>query len=81
MLKKKKKDHRDWMLDVPQRGVMQPLADLLDALLVLNEQLHTWNVDVEPRPLRGALHRSVDAAIVLAAHTEDTDANSETDFS
>lgn len=48
---------------------MQPHAYLLDALLVLNEQLNTWNVDVEPGPLRGALHWSVDAAIVLAAHT------------
>lgn len=47
---------------------MQPHAYLLDALLVLYEQLNTWNVDVEPRPLRGALHWSVDAAIVLAAH-------------
>lgn len=47
---------------------MQSHAYLLDALLVLNEQLNTWNVDVEPRPLRGALHWSVDAAIVLAAH-------------
>lgn len=48
---------------------MQPHAYLLDALLVLDEQLNTRNVDVEPRPLRGALHWSVDAAIVLAAHT------------
>lgn len=48
---------------------MQPHAYLLDAFLVLNEQLNSWNVDVEPRPLRGALHWSVDAAIVLAAHT------------
>lgn len=47
---------------------MQPHAYLLDALLVLYEQLNTWNVDVEPRPLRGALHWSVNAAIVLTAH-------------
>lgn len=48
---------------------MQPHAYLLDALLVLNEQLNTWNVYVEPRSLRRALYWSVDAAIVLAAHT------------
>lgn len=46
-----------------------PCTDLLDAFLVLNEQLNTWDVDVEPRPLRGALHWSVYAAIVLAAHS------------
>lgn len=48
---------------------MQPHAYLLDALLVFNEQLNTWNVDVQPWSLRRALHWSVDAAIVLAAHT------------
>lgn len=48
---------------------VQPHAYLFDALLVLNEQLNTGDVDVEPRPLRRALHWSVYTAIVLAAHT------------
>lgn len=48
---------------------MQPHAYLLDALLVLNEQLNTWDVNVEPWSLRRALNWSVYTAIVLAAHT------------
>lgn len=40
---------------------------LLDALFVLNEQLNTGNVNVEPWPLRGPFYWSVNAAIVLAA--------------
>jgi len=48
---------------------VQPHAYLFDAFLVLNEQLNAWDVDVEPRPLRRALHWSVYTAIVLAAYT------------
>lgn len=46
---------------------MQPHAYLFDALLVLNQQLHTWDVNVEPWSLRRALNWSVYTAIVLAA--------------
>lgn len=47
---------------------VRPRAYLFDALLVLNEQLHTWDVNVEPWSLRRALHWSVYTAIVLAAY-------------
>lgn len=43
------------------------LTQLLDALLVLDEQLHAGDVDVQAGALRGALHRRVEAAVVLAA--------------
>lgn len=52
---------------------MQPHAYLFDAFLVLNEQLNTWDVNVEPGPLRRALDWSVYTAIVLAAHTHGND--------
>lgn len=42
---------------------------LFDAFLILNEQLNTGYVNMEPGALRRALHRSVYTAIVLAAHT------------
>lgn len=45
-------------------------AYLLDALLVFNEQLNSWDVYMEPRALGGALHRRVNAAVVFAANTE-----------
>ena len=48
---------------------MQPHAYLFDAFLVLDEELNTRDVDVEPWSLRRALHWSVYTAIVLAAHT------------
>lgn len=41
---------------------------LFDAFLVLNEELNAGYVNVEPWPLRRALHRSVNTAIVLTAH-------------
>lgn len=45
-------------------------TDLFDALLVLDEQLNSGNVDVEPWPLRGPFDWGVNAAIVLAAGAE-----------
>lgn len=58
---------------------MRTHAYLLDALLVLNEQLNTRDVDVEPWSLRRALNWSVYTAIVLAAHTHTgTDTNNQT---
>lgn len=48
---------------------MQPHAYLFDAFLVLNEQLNTWDVNVQPGSLRRPFHWSVYTAIVLAAHT------------
>lgn len=56
---------------------MQPHAYLLDAFLVLNEQLNTWDVDVEPRSLRRTLNWSVYTAIVLAANTHGNDTYSQ----
>lgn len=47
---------------------LQPRTDLFDSLLVFNEQLNTWDVDVQPRPLGGALHWSVYSSIVFAAN-------------
>lgn len=47
---------------------LQPRTDLFDSLLVFNEQLNTWDVDVQPRPLGGALHRGVYSSIVFAAN-------------
>lgn len=47
------------------------LTYLLDALLVLDEQLDTRDVDVEPRALGRTLHWGVHAAVVLTAqHTK-----------
>ncbi len=57
---------------------VQSHAYLFDALLVLNEQLNTRDVNVEPRPLWRPLHRSVYTAIVLAAHTHGNDTYSQT---
>ena len=48
---------------------MVNLTYLLDALLVLDEQLDAGDVYVQPWPLGRALHRGVDAAVVLATHT------------
>ena len=42
---------------------------LLDALLVLDEQLDAGDVYMEPGSLGRALHRRVDAAVVLTTHT------------
>lgn len=47
---------------------LQPRTDLFDSLLVFNEQLNTWDIDVQPRPLGGALHRCVYSSIVFAAN-------------
>lgn len=42
------------------------LTQLLDALLVLDEELHPWDVDVQAGALWGPLHRRVKAAVILA---------------
>lgn len=42
------------------------LTQLLDALLVLDEELDPWDVDVQAGALRGPLHRRVKAAVILA---------------
>ena len=41
------------------------LTDLLDAFLVLYQQLHSRDVYVQPGALGGALHRGVKAAVVF----------------
>lgn len=43
-----------------------PLTDLLDSFFVLDQQLHSGDVDVQPRALWRPLHRSVKAAVVFA---------------
>lgn len=43
-----------------------PLTDLLDAFFVLDQQLHSGDVDVQPWALRRPLHRGVKAAVVFA---------------
>lgn len=42
-----------------------PLTDLLDAFFVLNQQLHSGDVDVQPWALWRPLHRGVKAAVVF----------------
>jgi len=42
---------------------------LFDALLVLDEQLDTRDVYVEPGALGRALHGSINASVVLTTHT------------
>lgn len=42
------------------------LTQLLDALLVLDEELHPRDVDVQAGALWGPLHRRVKAAVILA---------------
>lgn len=50
---------------------MSILTYLLDSLLVLDEQLDTGYVDVEPGALGRTLHWGVHAAVVLTAqHTK-----------
>lgn len=45
-------------------------AYLFDAFLVFNEELDTWDVNMEPWSLRRTLHWSVYASIVLATHRD-----------
>lgn len=47
-------------------GALPVLTQLLDALLVLDEELHPWDVDVQAGSLWGPLHRRVKAAVILA---------------
>lgn len=47
-------------------GALPVLTQLLDALLVLDEELHPWDVDVQAGALWGPLHRRVKAAVILA---------------
>lgn len=49
---------------------VQSHAYLFDALLILDEKLDTWDVNMKPRPLRRTLHWSVYTTIVLATHTQ-----------
>lgn len=44
---------------------------MFDSLFVLDEQLNTWDVDVEPGALWRPFNWSVYAAIVLAAHIKE----------
>lgn len=62
-----------WGLQLCSRGCglgkhtqNRALTQLLDALLVLNEQLHPGDVNVEPWTLGWPFHRGVKASIVLA---------------
>lgn len=50
----------------PCRGERAVLTQLLDAFLVLDEELHPRDVDVQAGALRRALHRRVKAAVILA---------------
>lgn len=54
--------------DTPRRTESQllPLTQLLDALLVLDEQLDPGDVNVQPWALGRPLHRGVKASVVLA---------------
>lgn len=45
-------------------------AYLFDAFLVFNEELDTWDVNMEPWSLRRTLHWSVYASIVLATQRQ-----------
>lgn len=47
-------------------GALPVLTQLLDAFLVLDEELHPRDVDVQSGALRGPLHRRVKAAVILA---------------
>lgn len=47
-------------------GPRMELTQLLDAFLVLDEELHPRDVDVQSGSLGGALHRRVKAAVILA---------------
>lgn len=50
----------------PRRGASAVLTQLLDALLVLDEELDPRDVDVQAGALRRPLHRRVKAAVILA---------------
>ena len=60
-------------------SALQCVTDLLDALLVLDEQLHAGDVDVEAGPLWEALHRGVEATVVLTAPQTHTHTHTHTD--
>lgn len=55
-----------WPTSPPRHRPSTALTQLLDALLVLDEELDPWDVDVQAGALRGPLHRRVKAAVILA---------------
>lgn len=51
----------------PFVSLSPPLTNLLDAFFVLDQQLHSRDVDVQPWALWRSLHWGVKAAVVFAA--------------